>query len=87
LGRCTWQTHVHFIELGPGGGEHQKDKDHQQNINEWNQIDFRFNAVVLSKFQNGLSFCQVFIRAWLLGAWQTVRRPTPFATPNDRLLT
>jgi hypothetical protein len=54
LSRSTGQADIHFIELGPGGGQHQKNEDNQEHINEWNQIDVRLNAGVLSKFQFGL---------------------------------
>jgi hypothetical protein len=53
LSRSTGQADIHFIELGPGGGQHQKNEDNQEHINEWNQIDVRLNAGVLSKFQFG----------------------------------
>jgi hypothetical protein len=50
-----WQTQVHFVELGPRGGEHQKNEDDQQNINERNQIDVGLSWETLFKFQGLLA--------------------------------
>jgi len=52
FGISAWQTDIHFIEFGPAGGQHQKNENNQQHINEWNQVDVGLGAVALSEFQD-----------------------------------
>ena len=44
LGIGHRQGQLQFGEFAVGGGQHQKDEDHQQHVDERNQVDFRLIA-------------------------------------------